>query len=276
MSDPEDRTLPATPTRRAEAIEQGARPTVAVPASLASLAALMAVVVITLPFLEDAVCRLMRASVSAAVPERLAPSDLGWVPHGDRDVDDITTSVIRIGVVLFGILVVPAVVSLMIHMVVDRPVPSPHRFAPTFRRVNPAAGLARMFRGAWTRVCSNLLAGLASGAACVAALRHAAGMNGFSEPIPASTALREGMRATAVVLTACAAIAIVRHWLSLRRFERSIRMTPREYEEERRRLEPATAIARERSAIRSRPTSHHRRSGRPAEGIDQEVGAAVS
>jgi flagellar biosynthesis protein FlhB len=245
VSDAQDRTLPATPARRARAIAGGGRPTVAGPAGLASVAALLAVLALGLPAMVREAAALARHSWRAEPVDsarRTHAPPRGGLAAASPAPSDSPGSAAWLAILLVGTLAIPTAVGIGVQIIVDRPGFRPSLVAPALSRINPAAGLRRLAGGAWGRMFSSLATVIVAGAAGVRALGDLGGLFSTLEPIPASTAMTAGLRAAGLVLAVCMALAVARFAWSRRRFERSIRMTPREFEEERRRLEPAAAV----------------------------------
>jgi len=267
VSDSQDRTLPATPARRAEAIEQGSYPTVADPASLLSLAALMTVLATILPRWSVDAADLFRACLATGPLAAGGPSAGSWSAVGADAPIDCRATAARLTALTFAAIVVPAAVAVALHLLVDRPGFRPARSAPAFRRVNPARGFVRLFAGAVPRTLAGLGTAILCGAAGLMAIESVMRLAARTAPPSAGVAFGAGLRATGLVLAGCTAVAIVRFLWARRQFERSIRMTPQEFEEERRRLEPASAIdwRARRSAVRAGPR---------AGGIAQEAAAS--
>ncbi|NDC54116.1 MAG: hypothetical protein EBZ74_07425 [Planctomycetia bacterium] len=250
MADAAERSIPATPRRRAAAREQGAAPNAALPAFVA----LAAAAVILLPGWSNtavpAAGAFMRESFTAArAPRGGDPLPVPWRVLGP-------TAALVLGAAGAG---------LCVRILLDGSAWRLSRAAPRWRRVDPLAGLGRILSAAtlraalWNAAC---LAVIAVAAAC--ATGPIVGL------LRADPATLDAGRAVAVlrgtlvpVLAAAAAVTAARWGLARLAFERRLRMTPEEFKEEMKSLEadPRVRLARRSWTAPSRPVADTR-SGR--------------
>lgn len=216
MADSSDRVIPATPRRREAARREGAMPTAAVPAWVATAGTavllLPAWAAATLPAARD----LVRTAITAAGSGAEAP--LALVPVVMPTV---------------AVVLAAALGGLAVRFLADGFSWQPSRAAPLLRRIDPLAGLARIFS---TRTLKGVVgAGLGLAVIMLAAGGVIGPLVASSAAIPLSDAgprAAAAWRSAAWMIAAAAAVAVVRWLLARRRFEQQIRMTPEEFAEE--------------------------------------------
>jgi|694.fasta_scaffold10294_15 flagellar biosynthetic protein FlhB len=255
MPSASDRRLPATPRRREAARRQGAMPTAALPAWVASAV----VAILLLPWWARSTLAgaagMMRDAIVAADGRGPAALDVSGMPP--------LAAWSPTAVVILA----AGAAGLAVRFLLDGFVLRPGRIAPDLRRIDPRAGLARIFsRTTLGAVAGNALGlGLLVGAAWLAsgpllsllAATEPASMEGRS--------WEAARRAVAAVAAAAAVVAACQWGLSRLRFERSIRMTPEEYAAEARsaQADPKVRLLHQRRMARvSRPPAGDSRSGR--------------
>lgn len=237
MSDAADRSIPATPRRRAAAREQGAAPNAALPAFVA----LVAAAVLLLPGWSQtalpAAGGFLRESLAAAF---VAP---------DRDAIDLRL-IFPAQVLLptAALVLATAGAGLCVRFLFDGSAWRLARAAPRWRRIDPFAGFARVVSLStlravlWNGLCLIVL---------VAAAAFAAGpllaLLESSAPIVDAGPAIAALRGTLVpVLLAAAAVAAAQWGVARLAFERRLRMTPEEFKEEMRSLEADPKIKLQR------------------------------
>jgi len=237
MSDAADRSIPATSRRRAAAREEGAAPTAALPAFVAVVAA----AVLLLPGWSrtalPAAGGFFRESLAAAFA---APG------HDDLDLRLLFPAEVLLPT---GALVVAtAAAGLGVRLVCDGSAWRLARAAPRWRRIDPRAGLARVFSLAtlraivWNGLCLAVLAAaaaLASGPIVVL-------LESSAPVLDASPAIAAVRGQLLPVLLAAVVVAAAQWGVARHAFERRLRMTPDEFREEMRGLEADPRIKFER------------------------------
>ena len=241
MSDASDRSIPATPRRRQMAERQGMLPTAVLP----SWGASMAVALLLLP-------GWWRATVAAATEWiRLSLASPQLDPAG-------TGNFLPIAVLLPTLAVIgaSAATAVALRMILDGFTWRPGRIAPDVMRINPLAGLRRIFSTdtLLTIAANALWLGLLATTAgwSIGAVRRLAGPvadgDGFLAIPAAARDLVPVLAATGIVVSC--------RWLLLRRAaERRIRMTPEELREEMRSLESPQPIRWGRSRPSRSPSA---------------------
>jgi flagellar biosynthetic protein FlhB len=219
MSDSSDRVIPATPRRREEARRHGAMPTAALPAWVAGAGT----AVLLLPAwaaatMTPAVEMLRAAIASAAVPA-----------VGGRDA--ALPPIVPVVLPTVAVILAAAAAGLGVRLLLDGVTWQPARILPTFRRIDPGAGLARIFSfrtvgEALGNALGFVLLAAAAGAAVGPLVAVSATVRGLAEPAVVAAA---AWRSAAWLFAAAAIIAAVRWILARQRFERSIRMTAEEF-----------------------------------------------
>lgn len=240
MADDSDRVIPATPRRREAARRQGAMPTAALPAwvATAGTAALL------LPLWSTATLRaaadLTRATIRAA---------------GVGNPLDPWAGIVAVALPTAAVVIVAAAAGLGVRLALDGLSWQPARLVPSLRRVDPFAGLARIFSWQTASTAVGAAAGLAALlAAAWFAVRPlvsvgAAGLG--AEPRVAAAAWR-----AAAWLFAVAAVVAACRWIAARRrFEQRIRMTPEEFAEEARSAQSDPKVRLLQQQKRRQPTA---------------------
>jgi flagellar biosynthetic protein FlhB len=224
MSDTADRSIPATPRRREAARREGAMPDAA---ALAWAAAAITTVLL-LPAWARATWPAATAVCAAWLAVAGLPAD-----HGPGGV------AFPLAVVwpTVGLVLTAAAVGLGVRWVVDGPSCLPGRVAPDPARIDPLRGLRRI-------VSLRTLGVVVGNAAAVAVLGGVALVS--ARPLLASAALPAAeplgrlvvaWRALVPLAVTAAAVAVAQYGVVRWRFERRLRMTPREFAEEARSLQ---------------------------------------
>ncbi|MFM8734493.1 MAG: EscU/YscU/HrcU family type III secretion system export apparatus switch protein [Pirellulales bacterium] len=216
MADSSDRMIPATPRRREAARREGAMPTAAVPAWVATAGTavllLPAWAAATLPAARD----LVRTVIAAA-------------GRGDEP----PLPIMPVALPTIAVIMAAALGGLAVRFLADGFTWQPSRATPLLRRIDPFRGLARIFSIRTLAGVGGASLGLgvlvvAAGAAIGPLLTSsAAGPLSDAGPLAAVA-----WRSAAWMIAAAAAVAVVRWLLARRRFEQQIRMTPEEFAEE--------------------------------------------
>ena len=253
MSAASDRRLPATPRRREAARRQGAMPTAALPAWVASAV----VAILLLPWWARttlaATSEMMREAIVAA--RGLGTADLFGLPP--VAVWSPTAVLVAAG----------ATAGLAVRFLLDGFALRPGRIAPDLRRIDPRAGLGRIF----SRATLNAIAGHGLGLALlVSAAGLAAGpllsILSAAESAPAAGLAWEAARRGVAAVAAAAAVIAGCQWALARlRFEKAIRMTPEEFAAEARTAQSdprVRLLLQRRAAAVSRPPARNSGSGR--------------
>jgi flagellar biosynthetic protein FlhB len=215
MADTADRTIPATPRRREQARRAGLEPTATLPAWAASAA--------TAILLTPAWARSTIPAAAEAFREVVSTAALpGDVP-----------APISLAVVMpsLGVIAASAAAGMAVHLATGGVSFQPARAAFTAQRINPLAGIHRIFSG-------GTLLGMIGHAAALSALVVVAVM--AARPLAAMMAVpTEGpavgdvaWRAIAWLAVAAAVLATMQWFVARRRFERRIMMTPQEFADE--------------------------------------------
>ena len=222
MADTADRTLPATPRRREAARRAGMMPAAALPAWAAGAATALALLPAwgraTLPAAAD----MLRDAMRHGVVHHAAPAE--W------------SALVPAAIVLptLGVVLASAAAALAVRLVLDGLSWEPGRVAPDLQRVDPVAGLRRMFSVATLGaiVGSALGLGVLVAATVLAARPLVAVLSSADGPVAELQAWAAANH-TLLALAAAAAVVAVAQWgLARLRFERRIRMTPQEFADE--------------------------------------------
>ena len=222
MADTADRTLPATPRRREAARRAGMMPVAALPAWAAAAATALALLPAwsraTLPAAAD----MLRDAIRHGVAHPGVPAE--W------------STLVPAAIVLptLGVVLASAAAALAVRLVLDGLSWEPGRVAPDLQRVDPIAGLWRMFSMATlgTIVGNSLGLGVLVAATVLAARPLVAVLSAADGPA-AGPQVGAAASQTLVALAAVAAAVAVAQWgLARLRFERRIRMTPQEFADE--------------------------------------------
>jgi flagellar biosynthesis protein FlhB len=221
MSDPSDRVIPATPRRREAARRQGGMPTAALPAWVATAGTAVLLLPAWAATTMPAAAEMLRGTISGAA--RAAR-------HGDVALP----AVIAVVVPTVALVLAAAAAGIGVRILLDGFSWQPARALPMLRRIDPLAGLARIFsfRTLTTAVGAGIgLAALAAAAAWSLRplLATTATMAGISE---STLVAAVAWRSAAWLFAAAAIVAGCRWALARRRFERQICMTPQEFAEE--------------------------------------------
>lgn len=215
MADSADRTIPATPRRREQARRAGQEPTATLPAWAASAA--------TAILLTPA---WARSTIPAAAEAFREAASTAAMPGG-------AAAPISLAVVMpsLGLIAASAAAGMAVHLATGGVSFQPSRAAFSAQRINPLAGIHRIFSS------STLLGMLGHAAALVAlvvvalmAVRPLAGMMAVPNEGPAVGDV--AWRAVAWLAVAAAVLATVQWLVARRRFERRIMMTPQEFADE--------------------------------------------
>lgn len=241
MSDQSQRTIPATPRRREAARQQGMMPLSTLPAWIAA--------VVTAVALGPA----WAAATLPAAREWLEESILSAGSNADLDLAAVLTW--RLVMPTVAIVLASGGVGLVVRMLLDGVAWRPARIVPAAHRIDPLAGLARIVSaGTAGAVVANALAlaavvaaaGYALAPLVVAPQPAGHGLAAAVDPLPL---LARGQRAIFWLAAAAALVAAVQ-WAAARwRFERRIRMTPQEFQDEARSLQadPKVKLMREQT-----------------------------
>ena len=240
MADDSDRVIPATPRRREAARRQGAMPTAALPAWVATAGTAILLLPLWWTATAPAAADLTRAAIRAAGAGR--PFD-PWA--GLTAVATPTVAVV----------VAAAVTGLAVRLLLDGFSWQPARIVPSLRRIDPFAGLTRIFSGQTATNIVGAAAGLAvmtiAAAFAVRPLVALAAAGLGAEARVAAAA----WRAAAWLFAAAAVVAACRWLAARRRFERRIRMTPEEFAEEARSAQADPKVRLLRQQQRRQPTA---------------------
>jgi flagellar biosynthetic protein FlhB len=221
MSDTAARTLPATPRRREEARRAGMMPTAALPAWAATAATALVLAPAwgraTLPAAAEMLRRVIRGGVAPDAP----------VP----DLATLVPTAVLLPTV--GVVIAAAAAGLAVRFLLDGLTWQPGRAAWDMRRIDPLAGLRRIFSAATLTAALGGALGLAAlaGAAWLAS-GPLVGLLAGAE-LPGGEVAWAAAQATFLALAAAAAVVAAGQWAVARlRFERRIRMTPQEFTDE--------------------------------------------
>ena len=242
MGDESDRTIPATPRRREAARRAG----LSAPADLPAWAASAATTLVlapwwaraTIPAAADGLRESFAAALSAAGTGSQAPP-------------------LPVALVLPTLVVVTAaaVAGLVVRFACDGFSWQPQRAAPDLRRIDPLAGLVRIFSRATLGTLLTAAAGLAllGGAAVFAGRPLLAVQATLPEPGDLGPLAAVAWRALAWLMAGAAGVAVCQWLLARRRFERRIRMTPQELAEEQKEMQadPRVRLFHQRRAPRA-------------------------
>jgi flagellar biosynthesis protein FlhB len=218
MADDSDRVIPATPRRREAARRQGAMPTAALPAWVATAGTATLLLPVWAAATMPAAAGLVRTAMLAAADPR--PFD-PW------------PGLVAVALPTAAVVVAAAAAGMTVRLLLDGFSWQPARLTPSLHRIDPFAGLARIF--SWRTVTATLGGGVGLAVMVVAAwlamrpLVAPAGLPGIGDESRVAAA---AWRAAAWLFAAGASVAIVRWLAARRRFEQRIRMTPEEFAEE--------------------------------------------
>jgi len=218
MADDSDRVIPATPRRREAARRQGAMPTAALPAWVATAGTATLLLPVWATATLPAAADLVRTAIRTA---------------GDPRSVDLWPGMVAVSLPTLAVVVAAAAAGLTVRLLLDGFSWQPARIAPSLRRIDPFAGLTRIF--SWRTATAALGGGLGLAVMAVAAWLTLGPLVGpgsqvgiGAEPRVAAAAWR-----SAAGLFAAGAVVAIARWLAARRrFEQRIRMTPEEFAEE--------------------------------------------
>lgn len=237
MADASDRTIPATPRRREAARRAG----LSAPADLPAWAASAATALALAPWWARATIPAAADGVREAFTATLAGGHAWPVP----------------GAAILPTLVVVAAAAgagLVVRFACDGFSWQPGRAAFDPRRIDPMAGLARVFSGTTVATFLAAAAGLAVvvAAAVVAGRPLLAIQATLPEPGDLGPLASVAWRTLAWVVASAAAVAVAQWLMARRRFEQRIRMTPQEFTEEQKEMQadPRVRLLNQRRAPR--------------------------
>jgi flagellar biosynthesis protein FlhB len=222
MSDHAARTIPATPRRREAARRAG----LAAPADLPAWAASAATAILLAP-------AWARLTVPAAA-ESLRDSFATVLTAGGAEGAPPWPLPAAVVLPTLGFVAAAAAAGVAVRLVCDGLSWQPGRLAPDLRRIDPVAGLRRIFSAGTAGSLAVATLGLAV-LGVVAATAAGPLVTVQTLPVAADEIGRlalVGWRAVAWLVAGGAATAVGQWLLARRRFERSIRMTPQELTEE--------------------------------------------
>lgn len=242
MSDSGDRTIPATPRRREAARRQGMMPTSA-PLAWAVAAA---VAIWLVP-------AWGRATVPAAV-EMIRQAVVAATAPSSGLIDRVPMPPPAVLLPAVGLVVAAAAAGLAVRVVCDGLGWHPGRLVPELHRIDPLAGLARIFSG------GTAAAVLGSGLGLVVLVAVSVGMSGpllaapdgFGEMERAAAA---AWRPLAALALAAVGVAACHYALVRLRFERRIRMTPQELADEQKSMQADPKVRLLQQGRRRAPAS---------------------
>jgi len=240
MADASDRTIPATPRRRDAARRAG----LSAPADLPAWAASAATALALAPWWARATIPAAAAGVREAFTATLS-SGGGLQPWPLPGAVALPTLVV---------VAAAAAAGLVVRFACDGFSWQPGRAAFDLRRVDPLAGLARLFSRATLGTLLTASAGLAIliAAVVVAGWPLLAIQASLPEPAAIGPVGVVAWRAVAWVVAGAAAVAVGQWLLAKRSFERRIRMTPQELSEEQKEMQadPRVRLLTQRRAPR--------------------------
>jgi flagellar biosynthetic protein FlhB len=222
MADVADRTLPATPRRREAARRAGMMPAAALPAWAAGAATTLLLLPAwgraTLPAAAD----MVRDAIRAGMSPRAAACE--WAA--------VTPAAILLPTI--GLVMASAGASLAVRFILDGFSWEPGRVAPDLQRVDPLAGLRRIFSAATLGavVGSGLGLGALVAAATLASGPLVAILAAADAPAAGPQAWAAASHVLLALVATAAAVAAAQWGLARLRFERRIRMTPQEFADE--------------------------------------------
>lgn len=214
MTDDSDRVIPATPRRREEARRQGAMPT----AALLAWVAMAGTAALLLP--------VWAASTITAATALVRESIVGSGRGGAADWS-LPAGLPRVAMPTVAVVLAAAAAGLAVRLILDGVTWNPTRALPSWRRIDPLAGFARVV--SFRTVAAACGAGLGLAVVVVAAGLSMRPLLIVTDSVQAAAT---AWRATAWLIAAAAVVAFA-SWVSgRRRFERRIRMTPAEFADE--------------------------------------------
>ncbi len=241
MADASDRTIPATPRRREAARRAG----LSAPADLPAWAAAAATALALAPWWARATIPAAADVVRESFTVALAAGGTGGVAWPLPGAVILPTLVV---------VVTAAAAGLAVRFACDGFSWQPGRAAFDLRRIDPVAGLARVFSRATLGTVLTASAGLAFlvAAAVVAGRPLLAIQATLPEPGALGPPAAVACRTLAWVVAATAVVAVGQWLLARRRFEQRIRMTPQEFAEEQKEMQadPRVRLLHQRRAPR--------------------------
>lgn len=225
MNDTADRSIPATPRRREAARREGATPD----AAPLAWAAAAIVTVLLLPAWARATWPAVTAACAA------------WLSHAGRPAALDPGAVVALPAAVVwpsvGLVLVAAAAGLGVRFTVDGPSWLPGRVAPDLARIDPLAGLRRIVSPRTVGVVvGNALAVVVLGGVALVSARPFLAAAAVPAPEPLDGVV-VAWRALVPLSVTAAAVAVAQYAVARWRFERRLRMTPREFAEEARSLQ---------------------------------------
>lgn len=240
MADASDRVIPATPRRRDAARQQGAMPTAAVFAAVAMAATALVLVPGWLTLTVPAAIDFFRRSLAAAIR---GPAD---------PLAEIVLPPLLLVVPTAAVVIAAAAVGLALRAVLDGSAWRLERAAPTWQRIDPLHGMARIFSGqTLAAIVTNAVSLVAIvAAACFAAAPLVSLVAAADATAGVEVWLGAVRSLTFPTVAAAAAVAAAQWGLARLRFEKRIRMTPQEFQEEMKSMEadPKVRLRREQAS----------------------------
>lgn len=226
MADDSDRIIPATPRRREAARRAGLSAPADLPAWAASAASGLLLVPwwarVTIPAAVD--CIRETCAATFATTGTGSPS---WPPP------------VSLLLPTLAVVTTAATAGLVVRFACDGFSWQPQRAAPNLRRVDPLAGLTRIFSRATLATLFTAMMGLVvlCGVAVFAGRPLLMVQATLPEPGDLGPVTAVVWRALAWLMVAAAGVAVGQWLLARRRFERRIRMTPQELTEEQKEMQ---------------------------------------
>lgn len=240
MADASDRVIPATPRRRDAARQQGAMPTAAVFAAVAMAATALVLVPGWLTLTVPAAIDFFRRSLAAAIR---GPAD---------PLAEIVLPPLSLVVPTAAVVIAAAAVGLALRAVLDGSAWRLERAAPAWQRIDPLHGMARIFSGQTLAAIVTNAVGLVAivAAACFAAAPLVSLVATADATAGVDRWLGAVRSLTFPTVAAAAAVAAAQWGLARLRFEKRIRMTPQEFQEEMKSMEadPKVRLRREQAS----------------------------
>jgi flagellar biosynthetic protein FlhB len=239
MADDSDRVIPATPRRREAARRAGAMPLAALPAWVATAGTAVLLLPAWAAATTTAATELLRAAITTA-------------GRAEADASALLAPLPGVALPTVAVVLAAAAAGLGVRLVLDGLSWHPDRALPSWRRIDPLAGLARIVSG---RTLVNAV-GAGMGLAVIAAAAAFAIRPLLAVTDPAAAAAA-AWRAAATILVAATAVAVVSWLAARRRFEGRIRMTPQEFAEEARsaQADPKIRLLQQQRRRSAQPTA---------------------
>lgn len=194
-------------------------PTAAVPAWVATAGTAVVLLPAWAAATGPAAADMLRQAVAAAARPDLAEGGLSL------------SAIVAVALPTVAVVLAAAAAGLAARLLLDGFSWQPARALPMIRRIDPAAGFARIFSWRTATACLGGAVGLAVVlAAAAVAIRP---LLALSATLPEAAVLAAmSWRSATWLFAAAAAVAACRWLLARRRFERQIRMTPEEFADE--------------------------------------------